>query len=204
MSNDRADFPSAGDDRRLAEYQSLVRRQLELVGEDPSREGLARTPERVAAAMEFLTRGYDTSLREAVGEGIFADEHDNMIMVRDVELYSLCEHHLLPFFGKAHVAYVPDGKLVGLSKVPRVLDHFARRLQVQERLGEEVAQCLVDAVQPRGLGIVLEATHLCMVMRGVQKEGSRATTSTLKGSFLSDARARSEFMALAGLKDPLL
>lgn len=184
--------------------EDAVRTILEAIGEDPGREGLGRTPKRVADCFMELTRGYREDLAEILDGAVFGSPTRSMVLVRDIPFYSLCEHHLLPFFGKAHVAYVPDGKLVGLSKVPRVLDHFARRLQVQERLGEEVAQCLVDAVQPRGLGIVLEATHLCMVMRGVQKEGSRATTSTLKGSFLSDARARSEFMALAGLKDPLL
>jgi len=181
-----------------------VRAILRAIGEDPEREGLLKTPGRVAESFLDLTRGYRDSLPEILDGAVFASPTRSMVLVKDIPFYSLCEHHLLPFFGKAHVAYVPDGKLMGLSKIPRVLEHYARRLQVQERLGEEVAQCLVDTLQPRGLGILLEATHLCMVMRGVQKEGSRAITSTLKGSFLSDGRARSEFMALAGLRDPLL
>lgn len=184
--------------------EEAVRTILKAVGEDPSRPGLERTPARVADSLMELTRGYREALSPILEGAIFESDTRSMVLVKDLPFHSLCEHHLLPFFGKAHVAYVPDGRLMGLSKIPRVLEHFARRLQVQERLGEEVAQCLVDALQPRGLGIILEATHLCMIMRGVQKEGSRAITSTLKGSFLSDARARSEFMALAGLRDPLL
>lgn len=184
--------------------EDAVRSILRAIGEDPGRAGLERTPQRVAESFLDLTRGYRESLPEILSGAVFESSTRSMVLVKDIPFYSLCEHHLLPFFGKAHVAYVPDGRIVGLSKIPRMLDHFARRLQVQERLGEEVAQCLVEAIQPRGLGILLEATHLCMVMRGVQKEGSRAITSTLKGSFLSDARARSEFMALAGLRDPLL
>ena len=184
--------------------EKTIRELLLKLGEDPEREGLKKTPARVKESLAFLTEGYRQDPVALIQNSVYSDEHEEMVLVRDIPIYSLCEHHLLPFFGKAHVAYVPDGKLVGLSKIPRVIEHFARRLQVQERLGEEVAQCLVDALQPRGLGILLEATHLCMVMRGIQKEGSRAITSTLKGSFLSDGRARSEFMALAGLRDPLL
>jgi len=182
---------------RLAEYEALVRLQLELIGEDPSREGLARTPGRVARAMEWLTRGYDTSLREAVGDGVFNDDHDHMIMVRDVELYSLCEHHLLPFFGRVHVGYIPDGRILGLSKIPRIVEMFARRLQIQERLSYEIAEAIQEVVQPRGVGVVIEARHLCMMMRGVEKQNSMAITSALLGDFRDDAKTRDEFLRLA-------
>ena len=178
------------------EFEELVRRELELIGEDPRREGLARTPARVAKAMKFLTQGYASSAEEVVGTGVFKEEHDNMIMVRDIELYSLCEHHLLPFFGKAHVAYIPNGKIVGLSKIPRIVDVYARRLQVQERLTEQIADGLCRVVNPSGVGVVIEAYHLCMMMRGVEKQNSVMKTSCLLGSFKEDARTRSEFLAL--------
>ena len=184
------------EDRR-AEYEALVKRQLELLGEDPSRIGLARTPLRVARAMSWLTRGYEVDLREAVGQGIFADEHDNMIMVRDIELYSMCEHHMLPFFGKAHVAYIPDGKIVGLSKIPRIVDVYAQRLQVQERLTEQIAEGLCRVLKPAGVGVVIEAYHLCMMMRGVQKQNSKTITSALRGAFREDPKTRDEFLRLA-------
>jgi GTP cyclohydrolase I len=185
------------DDRRLAEYEALVRLQLELMGEDPAREGLLRTPQRVARSMEWLTRGYDTSLTEAVGEGVFADTHDNMVMVRDIELYSMCEHHLLPFYGKAHVAYVPNGRILGLSKIPRIVEMFARRLQVQERLTSEIAEAVDEVLEPRGVGVVIEARHLCMMMRGVEKQNSMTITSALLGEFRDDAKTRDEFLRLA-------
>jgi GTP cyclohydrolase I len=182
---------------RRAEYEELVRRQLELLGEDPSRPGLQRTPHRVARAMASLTRGYEVDLREAVGQGIFDDDHDNMIMVRDIELYSLCEHHLLPFFGKAHIAYIPNGKILGLSKLPRIVDMFARRLQVQERLTGEIAEAIEESVHPLGVGVVIEAAHLCMMMRGVEKQNSMTITSALRGAFRDDAKTRDEFLRLA-------
>ena len=182
---------------RLSEYESLVRRQLELLGEDPNRLGLVRTPTRVASAMEWLTRGYDTDLRQVVGEGVFDEEHDNMIMVRDIELYSLCEHHLLPFFGKAHVAYIPNGRIVGLSKIPRIVDMFARRLQVQERLTSQIAEAVCEILDPVGVGVVIEAFHLCMMMRGVEKQNSKTITSALLGSFREDGMTRDEFLRLA-------
>ena len=147
--------------------------------------------------MEWLTRGYDVSVREAVGEGVFEDPHDNMIMVRDVELYSMCEHHLLPFYGKAHVAYIPDGRILGLSKIPRIVETFARRLQVQERLTSEIAEAIQEVVQPRGVGVVIEARHLCMMMRGVEKQNSMAITSALLGEFRDDGKTRDEFLRLA-------
>jgi GTP cyclohydrolase I len=184
-------------ERRRIEYEGLVRRQLELLGEDPTRPGLVRTPHRVARSMAWLTRGYEVDLKEAVGQGIFDDEHDNMIMVRDVELYSLCEHHLLPFFGKAHIAYIPNGRILGLSKLPRIVDMFARRLQVQERLTGEIADAVQESVNPIGVGVVIEAAHLCMMMRGVEKQNSMTITSALLGAFRDDAKTRDEFLRLA-------
>ncbi|MFL5606720.1 MAG: GTP cyclohydrolase I FolE [Gemmatimonadaceae bacterium] len=180
-----------------ARYAALVQQQLALLGEDPDREGLQKTPERVAEAMTFLTRGYHESLDSIVGDAIFNEEHRNMVMVRDIELYSLCEHHLLPFFGKAHVAYIPNGSIVGLSKLPRLVDHFARRLQVQERLTEQIALAVDEVLHPLGVGVVIEAYHLCMMMRGVEKQNSRTITSALRGVFRDDARTREEFLALA-------
>jgi GTP cyclohydrolase I len=179
------------------EFEELIRRELELIGEDPRREGLLNTPSRVANAMKFLTEGYSSSAEEVVGDGVFEDEHDNMIMVRDIELYSLCEHHMLPFFGKAHVAYIPNGKIVGLSKIPRIVDVFARRLQVQERLTEQIAEGLCSVLHPSGVGVVIEAYHLCMMMRGVQKQNSKTITSALRGAFREDPKTRDEFLRLA-------
>jgi GTP cyclohydrolase I len=179
------------------EFETLIRRELELIGEDPRRDGLLKTPERVAKSMKFLTQGYASSAEEVVGKGIFKEEHDNMIMVRDIELYSLCEHHMLPFFGKAHVAYIPNGKIVGLSKIPRIVDVYARRLQVQERLTEEIAEGLCSVLQPSGVGVVIEAYHLCMMMRGVQKQNSKTITSALRGAFREDPKTRDEFLRLA-------
>jgi len=179
------------------EFEKLVRRQLELLGEDPQREGLDRTPARVANALQFLTQGYNTTAEEVVGNGVFKEEHDNMIMVRDIELYSLCEHHMLPFFGKAHVAYIPNGKIVGLSKIPRIVDVYARRLQVQERLTEQIAEGLCRVLRPSGVGVVIEAYHLCMMMRGVEKQNSKTITSALRGAFREDPKTRDEFLRLA-------
>ena len=179
------------------EFEDLIRRELELIGEDPEREGLLKTPHRVAASMKFLTEGYNSSAEQVVGKGIFKEEHDNMIMVRDIELYSLCEHHMLPFFGKAHVAYIPNGKIVGLSKIPRIVDVYARRLQVQERLTEEIAEGLCSVLHPSGVGVVIEAYHLCMMMRGVQKQNSKTITSALRGAFREDPKTRDEFLRLA-------
>src|ERR1043165_584923 len=188
---------SESDERWSREFEGLVRRELELVGEDAKREGLIQTPARVARAMKFLTEGYKSSAAEVVGTGIFNEEHDNMIMVRDIELYSMCEHHMLPFFGKAHVAYIPNGKIVGLSKIPRIVDVFARRLQVQERLTEEIAEGLCSVLHPSGVGVVIEAYHLCMMMRGVQKQNSKTITSALRGVFREDPKTRDEFLRLA-------
>jgi GTP cyclohydrolase I len=190
---DPVDAPSA----MLDEYARHVERQLALVGEDPQREGLLKTPTRVANAMAYLTRGYGMTAEDVIGDAIFEEHHENMVMVRDIELYSMCEHHMLPFFGKAHVAYIPDGRIVGLSKLPRIVDVYARRLQVQERLTEDVADAIVRVLKPRGVGVVIECEHLCMMMRGVEKQNSKTITSALKGVFKDDARTREEFLRLA-------
>jgi GTP cyclohydrolase I len=182
---------------RMAEFQEIIRRELELVGEDPAREGLVKTPERVAKAMSWLTRGYGMDVADVVGDAVFAEEHASMVMVRDIEFYSLCEHHMLPFFGKAHIAYIPNGRIVGLSKLPRIVEVFARRLQVQERLTQQVAEAIEEVLQPEGVGVVMEASHLCMMMRGVEKQASSTITSALRGSFKDDAKTRDEFLRLA-------
>ncbi|HEU4559447.1 MAG TPA: GTP cyclohydrolase I FolE [Longimicrobium sp.] len=177
-------------------YRELVREQLQALGEDPDRNGLLRTPERVEKAMRWLTRGYELSVEEVIRGAIFDENHHNMVIVKDIEMYSLCEHHLLPFFGKVHVAYIPNGRIVGLSKIPRVVEVFARRLQVQERLTEQVANALMEVLEPEGVGVVIEAAHLCMMMRGVEKQNSRTITSAMKGVFLDDLRTREEFLRL--------
>ena len=176
--------------------EDLVRGMIEQIGEDPNREGLLKTPERVAKAMKFLTRGYEQSVADVVGEAIFDENHQEMVICRDIDFFSLCEHHMLPFFGRAHVAYIPSGKVIGLSKLARVVDVFARRLQVQERLTKQVAQALEEALQPQGVAVVMEAKHLCMVMRGVQKQNSMTVTSCMQGLFERQARTREEFMNL--------
>lgn len=180
----------------IREHERIVRRQLELIGEDPERDGLLKTPSRVAASLEWLTRGYESDIADVIGDALFEETHESMVMVRDIELYSLCEHHMLPFFGKAHIAYIPNGRIVGLSKLPRVVDVFARRLQVQERLTEQIAQALSDVLQPRGVGVVIEAQHLCMMMRGVQKQNSSTITSAMRGEFRDDPKTRDEFLRL--------
>jgi GTP cyclohydrolase I len=180
-----------------AAYESLVRQQLALIGEDPGRDGLVSTPKRVASAMTWLTRGYGLDARAVIGDALFEETHESMVMVRDIDLYSMCEHHMLPFFGKAHVAYIPNGRIVGLSKLPRVVEVFARRLQVQERLTEQVAGALEEVLHPKGVGVVLECAHLCMMMRGVEKQNSRTITSALRGVFRDDFKTRDEFLRLA-------
>jgi GTP cyclohydrolase IA len=180
-----------------AEFEQLVRSTLEIIGEDPNREGLKKTPQRVANSLTWLTRGYDMDVHDVVGDAVFSETHSSMVMVRDIELYSLCEHHMLPFFGRAHIAYIPDGKIVGLSKLPRIVDMFARRLQVQERLTEQIAEAVQEVLAPKGVGVVIEAMHLCMMMRGVQKQNSQTVTSAVRGIFRNDARTREEFLSLA-------
>src|SRR5262245_32055464 len=172
----------------------MVETMLREVGEDPTREGLVRTPARVAEAMRFLTQGYRQDLEALVNGAVFEEQVDELVVVKDIELYSLCEHHMVPFFGKCHVGYLPRGKIIGLSKIPRLVDVFARRLQVQERLTNQIASALFDLLAPRGMGVVIEAQHLCMMMRGVEKQNSRAVTSSLLGTFRSDARTRAEFL----------
>ena len=174
----------------------LVRRLLVGLGEDPEREGLARTPERVARSLSELTAGYAQTVEEVVGQGVFTEDCSEMVMVQDIEFYSLCEHHLLPFYGRIHVAYIPDGRIIGLSKIPRIVDVFARRLQVQERLTQQIAQAIDTVLSPKGVGVVANASHLCMMMRGVQKQNSGAMTSCLLGSFRSDPKTRNEFLGL--------
>jgi GTP cyclohydrolase I len=188
--------PSAAEST-ATELAALVQRQLALLGEDPTREGLLKTPDRVARSLAWLTRGYTEEVADAVGDAVFAETHENMVMVRDIEFYSLCEHHMLPFFGKAHVAYIPNGRIVGLSKLPRIVEIFSRRLQVQERLTEQVADALDAVLAPAGVGVVLEASHLCMMMRGVEKQNSATITSALRGVFRTCPMTRAEFLRLA-------
>ena|SRR5205823_4890728 len=182
-------------DKLSRAYQEL----LEAIGEDPDRQGLRRTPIRAARALEFLTQGYRQNLGEIINGAIFDSEASEIILVKDIELYSMCEHHLLPFIGRAHVAYIPNGKVIGLSKVARIVDVFARRLQIQENLTTQIAAALMDCLEPTGVAVVVEAKHLCMMMRGVEKQNSIMKTSCLLGSFKDDARTRSEFLSL--LKD---
>ncbi|MFA7228304.1 MAG: GTP cyclohydrolase I FolE [Melioribacteraceae bacterium] len=177
-----------------------VRQILEEIGEDPDREGLKNTPSRVAKAYEFLTQGYKRDLNEVLNNAVFDEKYDEMVIVKDIDFYSMCEHHLLPFYGKVHVAYIPDGKIVGLSKVPRIVDVFAQRLQVQERMTQEIADTLDKCLNPRGVAVVVEAYHMCMMMRGVQKQNSITTTSAMHGIFTEDARTRSEFLNLINQK----
>jgi GTP cyclohydrolase I len=173
-------------------YEDIIRG----IGEDPGREGLVKTPERAARAMEYITRGYNQSLDEVVNNAIFESDNDQMILVKDIELYSLCEHHLLPFIGKCHVAYIPTGKVIGLSKIARIVDMYARRLQIQENLTKQIADSLMQTIQPSGVGVIIEAQHLCMMMRGVEKQNSMMTTSMMLGSFRHHDRTRSEFLRL--------
>ncbi|MDB5987137.1 MAG: folE [Nevskia sp.] len=174
------------------EYRAI----LQAVGEDPDREGLLRTPHRAAKAMQFLTQGYHQSLDELVNGAVFGTTNNEMVIVRDIELYSLCEHHLLPFIGRAHVAYLPDGKVLGLSKIPRIVDMFARRLQIQENLTQQIGNCILEVTGAVGVGVVVEAKHLCAMMRGVQKQSSSMTTSMMLGRFRDDPRTRQEFLTL--------
>ena len=179
-----------------SKYKSI----LKDIGEDPTREGLLKTPERMAKALQFLTHGYDLDPAEILQSAMFQDKYNEMVVVKDIEVYSLCEHHLLPFFGKAHIAYIPDGCIVGLSKIPRIVDAFARRLQVQERLTTDIRDCIQQTLKPLGVAVVIEAKHLCMLMRGVQKQNSIATTSAFTGAFLNQEKTRAEFMRLISAK----
>ncbi len=185
-------------DKNLVE--KYVRNILEQIGEDPERDGLKNTPARVAQAYEFLTQGYNQNIKEVLNDAIFEEKYDEMVIVKDIDFYSMCEHHLLPFYGKVHVAYIPNGKIVGLSKIPRIVDVFAQRLQVQERMTQEIADTLDKYLNPRGVAVVVEAYHMCMMMRGVQKQNSITTTSAMHGIFTDDARTRSEFLDLINQK----
>jgi GTP cyclohydrolase I len=182
--------------RRVETLEEAYRNLLEAIGEDPERQGLRRTPIRAARALEFMTQGYRQNLEQIVNDAIFDSDASEIILVKDIELYSLCEHHLLPFIGRAHVAYIPNGKVIGLSKVARIVDVFARRLQIQENLTTQIAESLMTCLDPSGVAVVVEAKHLCMMMRGVEKQNSVMKTSCLLGSFKEDARTRSEFLAL--------
>ena len=181
--------------RKLAEH---VKEILALIGEDNSREGLQKTPERVAKALQFLTRGYSENGTEIIKSALFEEDYKHMVVVKDIELFSMCEHHMMPFIGKAHVAYIPDGKITGLSKLARVVEAYARRLQVQERLTEQIRDCIQSALEPLGVAVVIEAMHTCMSMRGVQKTNAVTTTSAFSGIFLKSARTRNEFLGLIG------
>ena len=174
----------------------LIENILHAIGEDPQREGLLKTPERVEKSLNFLTSGYDVDIDQLVNDALYNENYDEMVIVKNIDFYSLCEHHMLPFFGKCHVAYLPNGKIIGLSKVPRLVDAYGRRLQVQERLTTQIAHCIEDIVKPTGVGVVIEATHLCMAMRGVEKQNSYTTTSSMLGSFKKDPRTRGEFLSL--------
>jgi GTP cyclohydrolase I len=178
--------------------QDLYRQLLEAVGEDPEREGLLKTPARAARALEFLTEGSRLDLKEVVNDALFESESSEMVIVKDIEIYSLCEHHILPFFGRCHIGYIPDGKVIGVSKLARISDMFGRRLQIQERLTHEIATAVFETVRPHGVGVVVEASHLCMMMRGVQKQNSCMVSSAMLGTFLSSDRTRSEFLQLLG------
>lgn len=184
------------DEQQIENTQQLVKQLLVNIGEEPSREGLKETPRRVAAAWDYFSHGYDQSLDDIINEALFEVEYNEMITIKDIDFFSMCEHHLLPFFGKAHVAYVPSDKVVGLSKIPRIVEMYARRLQVQERMTQQIATTIQDVLQPRGIGVVLEGRHMCMQMRGIEKQNSYATTSSMMGSFKEDQRTREEFLTL--------
>ena len=188
------------DERVTEELAGHYREILRLIGEDPAREGLLKTPLRVARSMQFLTKGYQEDGAAILRSAMFREEYHQMVVVKDIELYSMCEHHMLPFYGKAHVAYIPDGWITGLSKIARVVETYARRLQVQERLTVQIRDCIQDTLHPLGVAVVIEAAHMCMQVRGVQKQNSVTTTSAFTGAFLKDIRTRNEFMTLIGAK----
>jgi GTP cyclohydrolase IA len=188
---DGIDDESTAADPKLT---AIYTRMLEQLGEDPTREGLVKTPQRAAEALQFLTRGYHQNIDEVINEAIFTEDYDEMVIVKDIEFYSLCEHHILPFFGRCHVGYIPRGKIIGLSKIPRLVDMFSRRLQVQERLTREVALALEDALDPIGVAVVIEAQHMCMMVRGVQKQHPRMMTNVMLGAYRDEDSTRAEFM----------
>lgn len=187
---------------RREKLEGLVEKMLGAMGEDPAREGLLQTPRRVAKALEFLTSGYRQDVQKMLNGAVFSERYSEMVIVKDIDFYSMCEHHMLPFFGRAHVAYIPNGKIVGLSKIPRIVEVFSRRLQVQERLTRQIADTLYEAVNPDGVGVVIEARHMCMMMRGVEKQNSAATTSAMLGVFRDEVKTRQEFLTLIGRNLP--
>jgi GTP cyclohydrolase I len=196
MKTDRTEVEFAGSENAAEEIAGLYGRILTLLGEDPERDGLQGTPKRVAHALRFLTSGYRQNLDKVINAAYFSVAYDEMIIVKDIEVFSLCEHHLLPFFGKCHIAYIPDKKVVGLSKLPRLVNFYARRLQLQERLSSQIAQAIWEKLEPQGVGVIVEARHLCMLMRGVEKQHSTAVTSAMLGSFRDNPQTRQEFLAL--------
>ena len=204
MAKKAIGIPATRGDLSAVPFPALVAEMIRRLGDDPDREGMLKTPERVEETLRFLTQGYALTGREAVGDALFTECHGNMVLVKDIEMYSMCEHHLLPFFGKVHIAYVPEGQIMGLSKTARLVDVYARRFQVQERLTDQIAESLWDAIHPKGVGVVIEAYHLCMMMRGVQKQSSKTITSAMRGIFLEDHRTRDEFLRLAtSVHEPL-
>jgi len=184
------------------EFEEAITKVLELLGEDPNREGLLKTPSRVAKALKFLTEGYHQDPKEILNQALFSTSNDEMVLVRDIEFYSMCEHHMLPIIGRAHVAYIPDGKVVGLSKIPRIVNVYARRLQIQEQMTEQIADAILETIKPKGVAVVLHARHMCMEMRGVQKINSTTVSSALRGLFKSDERTRNEFYNLINTPTP--
>ncbi|MBC8198353.1 MAG: GTP cyclohydrolase I FolE [Candidatus Marinimicrobia bacterium] len=186
-------------DNTLKSIEEITKKLLKNIGEDPEREGLLKTPHRVAKSWKFLVQGYEQNLDNIVNNAIFEEDYDEMVTIKDVDFYSLCEHHLIPFFGKAHIAYIPDGKVLGLSKVPRIVEMYGRRLQLQERMTQQISEAIGSAINPKGVAVVLEGEHMCMQMRGVQKRNSYATTSYMTGLFRKDARTRKEFMDIIAL-----
>jgi GTP cyclohydrolase I len=190
------------DKNQEKEFEELVKRLLELLGENPNREGLIKTPKRVAKALEFLTQGYNQDPKEILNQALFTSSNDEMVVVRDIEFYSMCEHHMLPIIGRVHVAYIPNGKVVGLSKIPRIVNVFARRLQIQEQMTEQIADAIVDTINPKGVAVVVHARHMCMEMRGVQKINSTTVSSALRGLFKSDQRTRNEFYNIINTPAP--
>ena len=186
-------------ENNLVELEKLTKNLLDEIGEDPDREGLLKTPKRVAKSWEFLTKGYHTKIDEIINGAIFNEEYDEMVTINNIDFYSVCEHHLIPFFGKAHIAYIPDGKVIGLSKVPRIVEVFSRRLQLQERMTQQIARTLNDVLSPKGTAVVLQAQHMCMQMRGVEKQNSHATTSFMTGLFREDDRTRKEFLDIISI-----
>jgi len=184
----------------IIRIEEIIKDLLLQIGEDPSREGILGTPERVARAWDFFSSGYSQDLDKIINNAIFTDDYDEMVTIKDIDFFSLCEHHLLPFFGKANVAYIPNGKILGLSKIPRIIEMFSRRLQVQERMTQQIAETLTNILNPKGVAVVLEGEHMCMQMRGVEKQNSYATTSSMKGIFLKDSRTREEFLNIISMK----